>query len=66
MAGTTAHRSSLGHSWETKVGNGSGRGPQNNTERRIRVGVEGQVDCELHDLFDNEVSGFTNDVAGVV
>lgn len=30
------------------------------------MGVEGQVNCELHDLFDNEVSGFTNDIAGVV
>lgn len=30
------------------------------------MGVEGQVDCELHDLFDNKVSGFTNDIAGVV
>lgn len=67
MDGTTAHKSSLGHSLETKVGNWSGCGPQNNTEERIRVGVEGQVDCDLRDLFDNnEVSSFTNDIADIV
>lgn len=31
------------------------------------MGVEGQVDCDLRDLFDNnEVSSFTNDIADIV